>query len=93
MQGFDYRFRFFFSKPDSPSIAAETFGVVAHFVKLSRDEWEAVMKTDKAVASKVENMIGEVRHKVSSNAVHLFEVRYHRESCVQESLIMYFRKK
>ena len=85
--------RFSLFKPDSPSIAAETFGVVAHFVKLSSDEWEAVMKSDKAVASKVENMIGEVRHKVSSNAVHLFEVRCHRESCVQESLTMYFRKK
>ena len=44
-----------------------------HFAKLKTLEWESVMKADKAVFSKVESMIGEVRHKVSSNASHLFE--------------------
>ena len=44
---------------------------------MKRDEWESVMKADKAVFSKVESMIAEVRHKVSSNASHLFEVSVH----------------
>ena len=47
-----------------------------HFAKVKRDEWESVMKADKAVFSKVESMV-EVRHKVSSNVSHLFEASVH----------------
>jgi hypothetical protein len=63
---------------------AATAGVVDHFAKLKRPEWEAVMNADKAVFSKVESMIGEIRHKVSSNAGHLFEASF-RESFMKES--------
>ena len=44
---------------------------------MKTNEWEAVMKADKAVFSKVEGMIGEVRHKVTSNASHLYEASVH----------------
>ena len=58
--------------------------MVEHFSKVKRPEWEAVMNADKSVFSKVESMIGEIRHKVSSNAGHLFEASF-RESCLKDS--------
>ena len=40
----------------------------------SRDSWDLIMETDTAVYSQVEDVVNEIRWKLSVNAVKLFKV-------------------
>ena len=50
------------------------FDVVEHYTKTTRESWDLIMETDSAVFSQVEDVVNEIRWKLSVNAVKLFKV-------------------
>jgi hypothetical protein len=50
------------------------FDVVEHYTKTTRESWVLIMETDSAVFSQVEDVVNEIRWKLSVNAVKLFKV-------------------
>ena len=50
------------------------YDVVEHYTKTSRDNWMSIMDSDSAVIGQVEDVVNEIRWKLSVNAVKLFKV-------------------
>ena len=50
------------------------YDVVEHYTKTTRDNWVSIMDSDSAVIGQVEDMVNEIRWKLSVNAVKLFKV-------------------
>ena len=50
------------------------FDVVEHYTKTTRESWDLIMETDTAVLSQIEDVVNEIRWKLSVNAVKLFKV-------------------
>ena len=50
------------------------FDVVEHYTKTTRESWDLIMETDTAVFSQIEDVVNEIRWKLSVNAVKLFKV-------------------
>jgi hypothetical protein len=50
------------------------YDVVEHYTKTSRENWMSIMDIDSAVIGQVEDVVNEIRWKLSVNAVKLFKV-------------------
>ena len=50
------------------------FDVVEHYTKTTRESWDLIMETDTAVFSQIEDVVNEIRWKLSGNAVKLFKI-------------------
>ena len=54
--------------------AEALYDVVEHYTKTSRDNWISIMDSDSAVIGQVEDVVNEIRWKLSVNGVKLFKV-------------------
>jgi hypothetical protein len=50
------------------------YDVVEHYTKTSRENWMSIMDSDSAVIGQVEDVVNEIRWKLSVNGVKLFKV-------------------
>ena len=51
-------------------------GTVNHHTKISKESWASLMDGDVTVSGQVEDLVNEVRWKLSVNASKVFKVRH-----------------
>ena len=68
-------------------ISEAIYEVVEHYTKTSRESWISITDSDTAVIGQVEDVVNEIRWKLSVNAVKLFKVCHFKfESCQTDSM-------